>query len=193
MRKKMLTLFSVAIITMLAALTVVEAESSDLVWDRLMRNTHDVLAIGEITDLSNEFCVMKVHSTIVSTQGDREQLKPEVIELKHVYDGWAKTWSYVGNNDLQCKVGDYVLVSADKERNSSYFTGNMYKVSSLDKTDLSIEISSLASAAFKKEVAMIEDFVHSDGRYNEFEVRTTNDEKSEQVFRFSDKSHTDGV
>ncbi|MEA4898215.1 MAG: hypothetical protein VB065_07750 [Eubacteriales bacterium] len=175
-------------IVVIASLSLsVSAFANNTVWERFMRNNFDVIAIGEIIGISKSGYEIYVDGTIVSARGDREQLHPEAMQLVLVDPGQI----YVGNGNVICQAGDYVLAAAVKKKNADYYEGYMYKVDGLDKASLKLDIHDRASASFLLEVAMIEDFIHSDGQNTEFGTRVSSDGKTMQALRYKDKSHRD--
>lgn len=181
---------SAALLSITVFLIALPASAGDLVWERIMRNNHDVMAVGEIVELTDSVCVIEVRDTVVSARGNRKQLKPDTISLSIDKEDQL-TPPYVGNRDALRQVGDYALVIADKGREGSLFDGYMYKVDGLDKRTLCLEIHGGASSGFLLEVKMIEDFIHSDGEHTEFGYRKSKDGKTRQAVRFRDQSRRD--
>ncbi|MEA5067048.1 MAG: hypothetical protein VB065_13500, partial [Eubacteriales bacterium] len=121
---------SAALLSITVFLIALPASAGDLVWERIMRNNHDVMAVGEIVELTDSVCVIEVRDTVVSAHGNRKQLKPDTISLSIDKEDQLMP-PYVGNRDALRQVGDYALVIADKGREGSLFDGYMYKVDGL--------------------------------------------------------------
>ena len=175
----------VSLIFIFPMATAVGAVQNDTPWERLMRNKDDVIAVGQITQVVDNLCTIEVAHTIVSTLGENRQLRPESIVLCLGRNRGELSWDYVGNRNVQAQAGDCVIVAANQIKGSTRFSGYMYKTDSTDFQTLLIQTPRDASPAFLMEVAMIEDFIHSDGVYNTFEIQTTGD-GAERVVRLSD-------
>ena len=133
---------------------------------RMMHNDQNVLALGEITQLDENECVVTVSECIVSKQGPswRTHYTPErmVFELSN--------FSYMYVKEL-AQEGDLVLVSADRVKGSKdryTIACGCYRVSSLDREVLTIVLPDTASESIKAIVTCIEWFLRSDGMYTEF-------------------------
>ena len=156
---------SIYFLFILLLLLPTRAQAGDPLY-RMMHNDQNVLALGEITQLDENQCVVTVSECIVSKQGPswRTHYTPErmVFELSN-FSYW-----YV-NEAVQ--EGDLVLVSADrvKGNNDKYVIAcGCYRVSSLDREVLTIVLADTASESLKAITTCIEWFLRSDGMYTEF-------------------------
>jgi len=122
--------------------------------DNIMRNDHDTLLIGVITELDDDEVVIEAIDYIISAYdlfegAAQRQLRPEVVR--------------VANNEQMSgfNLDDYVLASLNQEGELFVIAWGIYRIDQVDELDWQVwrveadEITSI----------ILSDFVNQEGRY----------------------------
>jgi hypothetical protein len=139
---------------------------------RFRHNDHDALIIGEITHMDETGAKVKVAKGIVSAKNLNENHPKKQLKLSEA--NIIMPFGYEGfyNEDGSCTVdpcvGDYVLLSLDKDGNNFKVAWGAYKVDSLDYEILSIILPESSRLWSRMEAAAIKAFINSDGQITEF-------------------------
>ncbi len=139
---------------------------------RFMHNDHDALVIGQVTKVSGDKITVKVVKSIISAKdlnagAPKKQLSLKTVTISGV-TGYAFYYNDKGNPVLAPKIGDCVLASLIKSKQTFKIAWGLYKVDKTDYKTLSVLYKADSRPYVKMCAAAVKAFVNSGGKLTKF-------------------------